>query len=1110
MAAPYQATIVQISSGHITFNDPTKAWTPDDFPNLPKTSLGLTTRGRIEDATFDSIRLTNAITYEPFEPASVHPILQKSFVIAQNGDVTLQEAKMGFISTISPPFEANVTEFTPSTIGGANIYDAVSSKPDTVTNAIAKLDAWINNAFLQQPPAVQVAQNENTSLFAGVRWRNFNTYNVMDKFVPYVTSMVFLIGDPETPDYLTFEIHNCKYFPYKTYRDGISPEGAPLVRLRIFSDDYGVINGNVVCKKNTLYANGITLLQESGNLTLPSLGPVLSLNHTNGEDTYTTLSLYIPNIQLTYPLNSKIPVRVFYLNRTEGGVNTMSTFVTQTDFGAPSQPQNLRSQTVYSNALQIVVDRPVYSDSTGGITDPYFSTYKTEYKYHQLATAHAGNIGFQYGLPSPTTLPSSMSSFTSVYTQINRYVSSTQTISTTATIPPIYPGTVWSTNVSAVNLAEFQDGESAGVYASTLFGNHTTFHISTIPLVTPNTFVAHPYTRYIPVYTFGSGWSIGTPLDHALVFVSSPTYLTTRLSTFVQFNDPSYPGDRSTMTLKSYYTDPQSNTQLTDTLVLSTINERFILDEVQNSELIGTYLQDINSNIGYADYYYKAQHVSFTLVSTIIGPHTQEAFISFTNRLINGYTAPILEQTYSTPNFVFETTSSLRYNTTDIIFTNTVTSTVAVSGLYTPTPQSLIYVDVLGSNFAQYYTHSNFVTAEIRIPSLNIPLTSQTNTTSNQVVRNTATSALITTRPFPVDTLLTFSSIKLNVNDFIYTDPVYNFPLSMTGKVVSANPEHSIIPYSSTLTQLYVDTYSAKSYTNFTSTTGIYGKRILSLLPRLEDPGTPTNMNDGISEMGEFGSGLNVAISSFIFMSTGRQIVVSSFVDYNHTSSLSTFTTDPYSRELLYTRGRYVHAAGYNFTSYTGTTLGVNNAIYPDFTYDKYFDETKGNRFASFMFEQPALSEGIPLQYLMVTIHKPSYVSTVSGVRSNNFFPANPVLPYLASTMRVHVHAKIIGEYDVGQLKTVESAWVNCLKQVDELTFDDSTYDVGGCSLISFPGNVIPSSGSNLDYINALVHFNRRYYTKIGVIVRVGISLDGSMYSGDPLTFDGISVSFSD
>jgi hypothetical protein len=1105
-AAPYEANIVQLSSGHVVFNDPTKPWTPDDFPNLPSTSLSLTTRGRIEDSTLSTIRLTNAITYEPYEPSTSHVLLQKSFLIAQNGDVTYEEAKLGFVSTLSAPFEATpVTQFTPSTIGGADIRDVLSGAPDTVTTAIAKLDAWINNAFLQQPPSVTIVETENTSMFAGIRWKNFNVYNVLDKFVPYITGMYFVIGDPSTPDYLTLEVKNCKYFPYKTYRDGISPEGAPLVRLRLFSDDYRM-TGDLVCKKSSLANNCIHIISESGNMTLPPYGPVLAFEHTDGNETYTTMSLYLPNMQLSYPPDSPIPVSIFYLNRTDGGaIQCVSTTVTHTSAGAPSMPQEFTSQTLYENALQVIVERPLYSDATAELTDPYFSTYRTQFTFAQMATAHAGNLGFQYGLPSPTTLPSSMSSFTTTYTQEDIYMASTQTISTFIESTPFYPGIVWSTSVAATNIAELVGAETPGIYASTLFPITSTPHISSIPLIATNPFVAQMNSLHIPVYTSSQGWSVGAPIDHAVVFVSSPTYLITTVSTSVQFNDPTYPGDRGNMTVKAYYIDTSSNVSLTDTLTLSTINDRFPLNTAQTSDFIASMIKDTQSNVGYTDYFYKADHATFTLIDALNGSNTQETFLTFTNTHNPGYNVPLVSQTFSTPRFVFETTSSIQFSTVDILYTNTVTSNVAISGLYTPTPGALLHLDILGSNFATNYVNNEFASAAILISSSAYQITPTTNFSMNQVIVNTTTGLEVTTTPFPVDTLLTFSSLRLEVNDWIYTDPVSVLPLRIVGQIMSANPEHSSNRFESTFSTLYVDTVSYNMYTNFMSTTGVLGQRVLSLLPRLENPGTPTNMNDGISPSGNYGSGLDVSISSFIFMSTNSQLAVSSFVLYNHTSSLSTLTTDPYSRELLYTAGRYIHPAGYDFTPFSGTALSVPSAIYPSFIYDMYFDENKGNRFASFLFEEPAYTQPTPIQYMMIALNNPNYIGAIGSNRADNYFPICPVPSYLMSSMRVHVHAKVIGEYDVGTTEVIETGWLNCFKQTEEANFDDSVYDIGACSSV-----YSPSVGSNVPYMYTYVNLNRRFYTKISALVRVGISYDGSMYGGDPITFEGVSVSFSD
>ena len=73
-------------------------------------------------------------------------------------------------------------------------------------------------------------------------------------------------------------------------------------------------------------------------------------------------------------------------------------------------------------------------------------------------------------------------------------------------------------------------------------------------------------------------------------------------------------------------------------------------------------------------------------------------------------------------------------------------------------------------------------------------------------------------------------------------------------------------------------------------------------------------------------------------------------------------------------------------------------------------------------------------------------------------------------------------------------------------SFDDSVYDVGGCATVS-------TSGADVYY---KVQFDRRYFTSIYPIVRVGISRDGSaevLPPGSeylPITFDGLNVNISD
>jgi len=240
-----ESSIAQLSSGSLLFNDPTLPWSPDDFPILPSTALAVTFQGTIATGTVSTLTLTNQIQYAPFEPESIRPSLTKTLQINQDGQVILQEPTVQFLSTTSQAFQQPVSSFTQSTIGGAGIQDVTTTNPDTLTNSLGKLDAWITNAFLLQPPGVQPVASETNVFYGGVQWLNFPTYSILDKSVPYVNSILFIIGDPTTPNYLTFELNDPTLFPYKTYTDGISPQFAPLCD--------SVFSRNVLYRRQTLF-----------------------------------------------------------------------------------------------------------------------------------------------------------------------------------------------------------------------------------------------------------------------------------------------------------------------------------------------------------------------------------------------------------------------------------------------------------------------------------------------------------------------------------------------------------------------------------------------------------------------------------------------------------------------------------------------------------------------------------------------------------------------------------------------------------------------------------------------------------------------------------------
>jgi hypothetical protein len=107
---------------------------------------------------------------------------------------------------------------------------------------------------------------------------------------------------------------------------------------------------------------------------------------------------------------------------------------------------------------------------------------------------------------------------------------------------------------------------------------------------------------------------------------------------------------------------------------------------------------------------------------------------------------------------------------------------------------------------------------------------------------------------------------------------------------------------------------------------------------------------------------------------------------------------------------------------------------------------------------------------------------------------------YYTSSLMVRLHVKVLGSYSVGPSKSLETGWLNALKERDDYAYDDSQYDLGACiQSVMDGGDVIYTS-----------QFNRRFFTKICPIVRVGISRDGAAAKSRPITFDSVQVTYSD
>ncbi len=1109
MSGPFIARHVNLSSGQILFADPSKPWAPDNFPDMPSTLLAFTAISSISDGNISTLSFTNGRLYETFEPEYIRPVLQKSFQINNVGVVRYEESKVGFVSSFLDAFSTAITSFAPSTIGGANIKSVLQTQPDTITNALGKLDAWIANAFLLQPPPVTIVEVEKTSLYGGIRWLNFPTYSVLDKFVPYVTSMVFIVGDTDSPNYCTFELFDSDYFPYKTYTNGISPYFSPLVRFRVFTDFF-LTNADHIYTKTSMQTKCIRLISESGDATFPATGKVLAFENTNGETTYTTLSIYLPNLKNTYPKDSDIPIKVFYLNRTDSSPNILCTSTIINTEGGPSVPSSITQVGYSDTSMDVRIVRPVYSDALAGVTEPFFSSYTVEYTLNGMnsVVSNVSPLGFRYGIPDPLTIPGFATPYSNVtFSQDLSYCYSTQTLRVTGNdVTPLYPGMLWSTTVTAINSANIVGEEGFGTPGifSTGFPTTTTPSIDAMPL--SNT--SYEQTRYATQSTvntpryYGNGWATGDLISTDIVFLSTTMGLTFQLSTVCQFNDATYPGDRSTITANTYFTDTTPVTTNSVTLILSTFADDFPLDtslsNIQGDNILRAYITDSESTVPNQKYFYNAQ-ISGTQSINTISMLSESIQVTLKNHTLAVESEPEV-QAQSTIEYIFQTEPVSNTSTTAIVFQNVVTGAEQVSGIYTPTTSSLFYFDVLGSNIGNHVVSSCFASAYLTMNSLRIG--PQENYTSNLHIYNGLSE--ITTLPFPMDTTLTLSSCTLRLYSNVYQIHADPKPVYIAAKIQPAAPQTRPNIFTSTLTaSIFIDTVSMNTISTFDKTTGPNGLRVLSLLPRDDLYGTSNNMNDGVDEMGNIGQGLNVTLNSYFDVDFANVFTVSPDVHYNHTSTMSTIYTDFYSRELLYTRGTYIHPAGYDFSQFNPALIGKPGAIYPDYTYDLVYDENFGFRYASFAYESAEYPVPTAVQYVYVTIKNPSALGTVQDDRtSNTFFPNDLVPPYYISSMKARMHVKVFGVYNAGTDFQSESSWVNGFTAIDEITFDDSVYNMPACHGASTIG-----AGADIEY---KVQINRRLYTKLCPIVRIGISQDGSEYSDDPITFDAVQVRFSD
>lgn len=1086
------ANHVTLSSGQVLFSDPTKPWSPTNFPNLPSTNISFTTTGTIETRNISTISFSNAITYKPYEHAA-QDNLQKSFLMNRDGSVVYDEPRVGVASTLSAPFmDAQVAGFAPAAAGAPGIQDVNTASPDTVTNALAKLDAWITNAFLLQPPGITPIASETNSIYGGVRWLNFNSYTVMDQSVPYVSGIVFIIGDPATPNYCTFEFKDCNYFPYKTYRDGLSPNYTPLVRLRIFSDCF-VPTANQIYTKAVMQTKCVRLISESGAAAFPAHGKCFAIEDTDAETTYTTISIYLPNLASAYPKGSPVPVRIAYLNKSDGNPTVTYTSTVQATTGSPGPVSSITALSATPTTVTLQLGKPTYVDTLANLSTPFLSSYQVNYTIKEMASAHADGIGFRYGIPIPTTLPTEFASYiNSTFHQQFTYTAPLQSVTVGTTQTGLLPGAVWSTSAIAYNCAKLPGPNTAGPLVSTLFPVDSTPNISSMALkaATPDIRTANSGTLKYMSYS-PSGWSIGQNVSTDVLFLSTIGNAVVQTSTLVQWNDRSYPGDRSTFTVRGFLSGAEAAV-----FHVSSVNQDFpteTLSTMTGANELKTTITDSQTALGYDKYFYNASIEASVQVNTI-SLVAQSAQISLEQHVIPSYTGTIATRELSSQIYYFQTEPVNPTVTTDIVFNNRVTSTTQIAGLYTPSPSSEFFFEIQGSNVAYNFAGANFARAAVMLDNTSGP---QTTIASNVYILDGATP--VTTLPLPQNTILRFSTASAFVGPNLYNDPNDPKPFKLAATLTPANPQTVPAAYVSTLTSnVFVDTVSYGTFADPSSSNGL---RIMSQLPRPEIAFTEYNILDDVGNTGAANIGLNVNLSTLYTVDSNSEVLLDSSLTYQHTSSLSTLYTSFYSRELLFTNATFVHPAGYNLSAFDGAYIGVPSAVYPDFTYDQIYDLNYGYRYATFAISPPLFDPPASYLYLNIRLHNVSGTGTVGASRSaNNYFPDAPVDASLVAQTKVRMHAKLVGAHISETFQTYETAWLNCFKQVSPFQFTDDAYDIGACDSVIM-------DGADVVY---KIQINRRFYQKMCAFIRVGIAQDGSQYSGSPITFQSITITPSD
>lgn len=1082
MAAMYAST-VNLSSGQIFFGDPTKVWSRANLPSLPIPNLTITAAGTQESASFPTLVFSNAITYKPYEPSTIFANLEKPLTVDISGNITYKTLSVGFVSTTNTTFQNGITGFTSESLHGPNIQDITQSTPDTITNALAKIDNWLKQAFLVQPPAVIPAQNLASSVYGGVRWLTFPTYSILNSTMPSVTSILFVIGDP-TGDNLTFEWNDPAYFPLQNYANGISPVLTPVVRLRIFTDFFP-LEGDVSFTKQALDGTCFRLLNNSGACALPNSGRVFFIQNTDHTLTYTTFNVYLPNLTTTYPKGSNFPVNIVYMNKTATPYNVTYTSTMITTDGGPSAPVFYVS-TVGQSTATYTITPPTFSDTLHNVTESYISSYFIANFFGELRTAFDSNSGFYYGVPNISTLPSSFSTFVQA-TPFGFYIGNNIPFyaSTLTTVQSLLPAAIWIPGMSATNLGGIS-GELTGLlsniqYASTLFTSTNVNSLSTAQLTGVNPFI----TTSTFAFTYGSGsWSVSSNMQIPIAFISSPTQVAVATVVQAQLNDASYPGDRNSINVLMTYAD------ISATLQLNPVNDDYTLNSTYTTGApsdVSVVIKDTDTTYGHL--FYKTNITALPLVSTINNASSNVQLTLQNTAIQSASEVPV---TNVSATYGFGTEAVGIFNYTSATYLNRATNLTYVSGILTPNSNSdLVYTAIQSNQFV------TLVGSTIGSVQLLKDITSTSGLayyTSTLVLLQSGTP--VTTTPFPQNTLLEFSSLTAPVG-LSYQDPTNPVPYNIVSVLNPPFPQGSTQTQTINIPQtIFMDTVSVYAQSSFNSPTGTYGKRVLSFIPRRDIHTSNNNIQDTVSTTGAAGIGLQVAYSTFIQVQSSFTTTLSTALNYNNNSTLLNSYPSPYNRELMMTGGLWTNPCYLQFNNFAATALGDSTYMYPNFIADHTSDPNKGYRYATFLYSQ---TPSVPTfyRYANVTLWNPSIVSTVTSPTLNPCFPNTPVDNGFLQYATTKLNLKMFASFEQNGYKAVETAWTNGFKYVDNL-FDDSVYDIGACMSVSTMTNAVTYKLS----------VTPRYYTNIAALVRVGISRDRNAATTKYVNFSGATIDF--